>query len=355
MTPDEARKKARLLISGALAIKVKTPKLQAITLNDVFQKFMAIRRLRPNTIRNYTQITNRCFGDWLDLPITSVTRDMIHARHQKLTRITKQGTSGEAQANMAMRILRTFLNFAAYNFETADAQPIITTNPVRTLSQNRSWHQERRRRVIIPDQRLGEWYRALMSLRQIYIRDYLLLLMLTGLRKNEAATLRWSDIDFEARTLTIRKEIAKNKHEHCIPLTDFLFLLLSHRKENRRTDTNYVFPGRRGGPLVEPKQAVERVIEKSGCDFVIHDIRRTYITMAAKLAVPHHVIKKLINHIAAADVTDGYIVIQIDQLREPMALINNRFLTLFGCSLADWEKNNRAVGQWILGGGRRKS
>ena len=355
MTPDEARKKARQLLSGAVEIKAAAPKLQAVTLNDVFQKFMAVRRLRPNTIRNYTQITNRCLGDWLNLPITSLTRDMVNARHQKLTCTTKQGTSGEVQANMAMRVLRTFLNFAASNFETADAQPIITMNPVRTLSQNRSWHQERRRRVIIPDQRLGEWYRAVTSLRQIYIRDYLLLLMLTGLRRNEAATLRWRDIDFEARTLTVRAEIAKNKREHCLPLTDFLFLLLSHRKENRRTDSDYVFPGRRGGPIVEPKQAVSRVIEKSGCDFVLHDLRRVFITQAAKISIPHHIIKKLVNHIATTDVTDGYIVIDTEHLREPMNLINNRFLTLFGCNLADWEKNNRAVGQWVLGAGRRKS
>jgi integrase len=355
MTPDEARKKARQLLSGSVAIEASTAKLQAVTLNVVFEKFMAVRRLRPNTIRNYTQITKRCLGDWLNLPVSSITRDMVNARHKKLTRTTKQGTSGEAQANMAMRILRTFLNFAGNNFETSDAQPIITMNPVRTLSQNRSWHQERRRRIIIPDLRLGDWYRAVTSLKQIYIRDYLLLLMLTGLRRNEAATLRWSDIDFDARTLTVRAEIAKNKGEHCLPLPDFLFLLLSHRKENRRIDSNFVFPGRRGGPLVDPKQAVSRVIEKSGCNFVLHDLRRGFITQAAKLSVPHHIIKKLVNHVATADVTDGYIVIDIEHLREPMNLINNRFLTLFGCNIADWEKNNRAVGQWVIGASRRKS
>jgi integrase len=355
MTPNEARKKARQLLSGPIIkIEATTDKVQTVTLNEVFEKFMAVKRLRPNTIKTYTQVTKRCLGDWLNLPITSITRDMVNARHKMLTCITKQGTSGEAQANLAMRILRTFLNFAGNNFETADAQPIITMNPVRTLSQNRSWHQERRRRIIIPDQRLGEWYRAVISLRQIYIRDYLLLLMLTGLRKNEAATLRWSDIDFDARTLTVRAEIAKNKREHCLPLPDFLFLLLSHRKENRRADSNFVFPGRRGGPIVEPKQAVSRVIEKSGCKFVLHDIRRGFITQAAKLSVPHHIIKKLVNHVATTDVTDGYIVIDVEHLREPMNLINNRFLTLFGCNLSDWEKNNRVVGQWVLGAGRRK-
>jgi len=64
-------------------------------------------------------------------------------------------------------------------------------------------------------------------------------------------------------------------------------------------DSDYVFPGRRGGPLVEPKLAVARVVEKSGCDFVLHDLRRGFITQAAEIAVPHHIIKKLVNHIEA--------------------------------------------------------
>jgi integrase len=193
-----------------------------------------------------------------------------------------------------------------------------------------------------------------MSLRQIYIRDYLLLLLLTGLRRTEAATLRWSDVDLAARTITIRAEIAKNKQEHCLPLTGFLFLLLIHRRENRRTDSDFVFPGRRGGPMKEPKLAVNRVVQKSGVDFVLHDLRRTNISMAARLGVPHHIIKKLVNHISSRDVTDGYVVIQHEFLHEPMTLINNRFLTLFGCSITDWKDNNRAVGQWVIGADRQK-
>jgi hypothetical protein len=163
ITPDEARRKARKLLSGVVAIKATTAKSADYTLKEILEKYLEVRTLRQNTIRNYTQVTKRCLGDWLDLPVTSVTRDMIQSRHRALTRTTRRGTSGEAQANLAMRILRTLLNFAANNFETADAQPIITMNPVRTLSQNRSWHRERRRRVIVSDNKLGEWYRAVMS------------------------------------------------------------------------------------------------------------------------------------------------------------------------------------------------
>jgi integrase len=193
---------------------------------------------------------------------------------------------------MTMRILRTVLNFAANNYEAADGQPIIILNPVRRLSQNRSWHRERRRRVVIPDSKQGEFYRALMSLRQVYIRDYLLLVALTGLRRTEAATLRWCDIDFEARTITIQAKYCKNRQEHCIPLTDFVATLLGQRKQRSLGHNEYVFPGRRGGHMVEPGSGIKAIRKKIGCHFVTHDLRRGYISMAAKIGVPHAIIKK---------------------------------------------------------------
>ena len=251
-----------------------------------------MRSLRPNTIRNYRNMVKRCPPDWLDMPITEITRDMVGSRHQELTRTSRYGTSGQVQANMTMRILRTVLNFASNNYETADGQPIIVLNPVRRLSQNRSWHREQRRHVIIPDSKLGAFYRALLSLRQVYIRDYLLLVALTGLRRTEAATLRWSDIDFEARTITIRSEYCKNKQQHCIPLTDFLATMLNQRKQRSLWDNDYVFPGRRGGHMVDPSSSVKIIRKKIGVNFVVHDLRRGYISMAAKIGTPHRVYQK---------------------------------------------------------------
>ena len=113
-----------------------------------------------------------------------------------------------------------------------------------------------------------------------------------------------SDIDLEARTMTIRAEFSKNKQEHSLPLTDFLVLLLTQRK----SDSPYVFPGRGGrSHLVDPGHIIEQhVIKNSGCSFVIHDLRRSFITMAAKLGVQHHVIKKLVNHISSTG-ADGWL------------------------------------------------
>jgi integrase len=346
MLPEEARQAAQKILSEKLSREsVDGKMILSTTLAEVLAKFLALRKLRPNTVRAYSQMTKRCLGDWLHVPVASISKEMVQARHSELTRSTKQGSSGEVQANMAMRILRTLLNFAANNYETSDGQPIITANPVRRLSQNRSWHLEPRRRIILPDHKLGDWYRAVMALKQTTVRDYLLFLLLTGLRRNEAGTVRWKDVDFEAKTITIPAVAAKNKQEHCLPLSEFLLTLL----QRRTRDSEFVFPGRGGhNHIVDPGHVVSNVIKNSGCAFVIHDLRRTFITMAAKLGVAHHIIKKLVNHITSAGATDGYIVLHVEHLREAMAQITNRFLTLFGCTLTDWKQDICSPDQLLI-------
>ncbi len=350
MTPEVARRQAEMFLSGAMPDLPRPTKPCAVTvtLDEVLRKFLEVRKLRPNTIRNYTAITKRCLGDWLNKPILELTKDMIQTRHRELTKPSrrgKQGTLCEVQANMAMRILGSLLNFAANNYETPDGQPIISVNPVRRLSQNRSWHAESRRRVVIADEQLGPWYRAVMALRQKTLRDYFLFLLLTGLRRTEAATLLWTDVDLQSRMITIRAEVSKNKKEHKLPLTDFLVMLLTRRLQQSR-GSQYVFPSRfkRDSHIVQLKDAVSSIVKNSGCSFVPHDTRRTFISLAARLAIPHHIIKKLVNHTATKDVTDGYVIIHPEHLREPMAQINNRFLTLFGCNISDWCPEESAVG-----------
>ena len=122
MMPEEARREARKILFNAEppSCMAQNGSVSTITLSEVLEKFLAIRKLRPNTVRSYSQITRRCLGDWLNQPVASITKDMIQSRHHDLTKTTKQGSSGEVQANMAMRTLRTLLNFAANNYETID-------------------------------------------------------------------------------------------------------------------------------------------------------------------------------------------------------------------------------------------
>ncbi len=332
LTPTDARKKAIKVLATMAAGEDPTAekakrKIRGATLQEVLNQFLSVRILKPNTVRTYRQMVPRCLGDWLDLPVTEITREMVERRHMSLRKPTQQGTSGEAQANTVMHILGTLLNFTAANYEI-DGKPILLVNPVKRLSNNRRWYPHRRRQSIIPDHKLPAWYAAVMELRHQKVKDYLMLLLLTGLRRTEGATLRWQDIDFQSKVLRVRAELAKNGNEHRLPLSDYLFEML-HRRYLDRADSEYVFPGQGGKHhMVDSDHVIEGVAKKAECPFILHDLRRTFLTLAERLSLPYVVLKKLANHSGRNDTTFGYIVVDVERLREPMQMITNEFLRL---------------------------
>lgn len=76
------------------------------------------------------------------------------------------------------------------------------------------------------------WFDAIMKWETPATRDYLLLLLFTGMRRSEAAALSWKDIDFIQETL--RVNIPKNSKPLVLPLSSFLITLLEYRHNNNR-------------------------------------------------------------------------------------------------------------------------
>lgn len=341
LDPETAREEAQKLLSVMTLGRDPREeeakhKRSRITLGEVLEDYVSSRSLRPNSIRGFRSIVNRCLGDWISMPIADIKREMVESRHRELTRVTRQGTSGKAQANSTMERLSVLINFAMNKYEI-DGKPIIEKNPVDRLSQIRAWHRIPARQNVIPDHRLADWYQSVMSLKDGKIRDYLLLLLFTGLRRMEAATLKWSDIDLEGKFLTIRSEVAKNHNEHRLPLTDFLHALLSRRKRTTG-DSEYVFPGRgEKGHMVDSDHVISGVSKKCGSSFTVHDLRRTFLTTAEMLDVPHYALKKLANHVSRRDVTGRYIVVNAERLRVYMDRISKHFVDLLGVDMIDYE------------------
>jgi integrase len=149
--------------------------------------------------------------------------------------------------------------------------------------------------------------------------------------------LRWEEnIDLAGKYLRIDASITKNHKEHRLPLSDYLYDLLSKRREKLKGKSEYVFPGhKKGSYLKEPKGVVKKVAEASGVKFMLHDLRRTFITFAEALDIPAYTLKKLINHSTRSDVTGGYIVIDMERLREPMQRITDYILEQAGVKEVD--------------------
>lgn len=69
-----------------------------------------------------------------------------------------------------------------------------------------------------------------------------------------------------------------------------------------------------------------QVTKSSGVHFTIHDLRRTFITIAESLDIPAYALKRLMNHKMSNDVTAGYIIVDVERLRKPMQLITDYIL-----------------------------
>ena len=105
--------------------------------------------------------------------------------------------------------------------------------------------------------------------------------------------------------------------------------MLLKRKEN--SSNNYVFAGTgESGYIVEPRKQMAKVIKETEIQFTVHDLRRTFITIAESLDIPAYALKRLLNHKMNNEVTAGYIMLDVERLRKPMQMITDYLLLQMG-------------------------
>jgi integrase len=302
-------------------LKKKAEKSRNVTLENAFQEFLSTRQLKARTIKDYQKFMDSTFLDWRKRVITSITRDMVARKHKSLG----EGI-GHAQANQAFRFMRGLFNFCIAKYEDLDGSPLVKFNPVLILTQTRQWFRVNRRQTIIKSKDLPNWFKAVLDLKSSVVRDYLLTILLSGLRRNEALPLEKKMIDLEERTITLLD--TKNNKPFLIPISDYLHKVLKASIE-ANPESKYVFPSRmKGRHITEPQSGINNVIEASKVEFCSHDLRRLFVTTAEALDLSPFVIKRLVNHAIGSDTTSGYIISDLERLRGPVQKIEDKILFL---------------------------
>ena len=197
----------------------------------------------------------------------------------------------------------------------------------------KQWFPVRRKQTIIDNSDLEAWFTAVHGLENETVRDYLLFVCLTGCRKTEGLQLKIKNVNLKERTLLF-PDTKTGKPLH-LPISNYLYKVLKARIEYLKAaadpadklHSQFVFPGiGPEGHLKEPKRWVQRVIERSGVKFTLHDLRRVFITTADSLDLSATAVKLLVNHSVGSDVTAGYVVSNAERLRKPMQRIEDTIL-----------------------------
>ena len=293
-------------------------RVTSFTLRAGLDAYLAARpNLRPASVKLY-RIVERVLKNWMDLELKDISPEMVEHRHRSI-----RVEIGATTANLVMRILCIIWNFAA---ERAS----LPSNPVRCL--RRQWFEEPRRTRRVRLDQLPDFFRAVCELPNPVARDYILLMLFTGLRRGEASKLRWTDVDLVQKIIRIPAETTKAKRELEIPMSTFVHSLLRTRHAISGAGV-YVFPGSgTSGHITSPMASLAIVAETTGIHVSAHDLRRTFSSIIDRLDISWMVTKKLLNHATDNDVTAGYMLVTVERLRDPVQRIASEILSLCDCT-----------------------
>ncbi|TAK64805.1 integrase family protein [Methylobacter sp.] len=92
-------------------------------------------------------------------------------------------------------------------------------------------------------------------------------------------------------------------------------------KEKREKKIKTVTLGEVFTAFLDARTLKPKIIEKTELPFSMHDLRRTFVTIAESLDISSFAVKALVNHKQGDDVTSGYIQLNVERLRQPMQII----------------------------------
>jgi integrase len=229
---------------------------------------------------------------WRDRPLGSISRGEVV---RLLDAIVAAGA--EIGANRTLAYLRALFNWAVKRGR-------LPSSPVSGIDAPT---KERTRDRVLSDDELRWLWRACEKIDWPF-GPLIKLLLLTAQRRDEVASLRWSELDLGNRTWTLPREKAKNNRAHEIQLSDAAIEVL---KSVPRTGP-LLFTSTGSTPVSGFSRAKRRLDAamfttkseelSAKCEpippWVLHDLRRTAATGMARLNFPPHVVDKVLNHVS---------------------------------------------------------
>ncbi len=227
---------------------------------------------RPSTVINYTAQ----MGKWID----------PHWNNLDLHKITKQKVYDTIFTDVDSKISpwtrKTILKMVRRIFEMAVEDGIIDRNPCAGI------------RVNVPevDQKVltkTEVEIFLQEAKQTNHRFYPVwaMALMTGMRSGELFALKWTDIDFEGRTISVSRQWTnkngfgptKTQRSRVVPISNALLKFLKELKIKSGNQSEFVLP-----QMPEWENGEQARITREFCAAIgitpvkFHDLRATFIT-----------------------------------------------------------------------------
>jgi integrase len=284
LSPAQAREQARKdLASVALGEDPQAEKAgrrgrDELTFRNVAQQFVDTKGgVKPRSI--WLLKTYLLNGPYLR-PLHTVAVDKV-SRGEISARLLAVQKANGAPTAVAVRSAVNNLFVWAMQMGYVDANPCIGAfQPQRAEPRSR----------VLTDLELATIWNGV---RENEFGRIIRLLVLTGARRQEVGSMRWSELDLDGGTWTLPKERSKNRREHTLPITPMMRSILETVPQ--RVGHEYLF-GLKAG--FTNWSLYKRVLdERLGLpSWGLHDIRRTVATRMADIGIAPHIIEEILNH-----------------------------------------------------------
>jgi integrase len=285
LDPGKARETAKSILAavrlgkdpaGDIAAARNAP--LAVSFGEEMERFLRFQqqRLKPRTLLEVDRHL-RVHGKALHgLELAKIDRRTI------ATQLTRIAERGPVAANRTRATWSSFFTWCA-------KEGLIDVNPAAYTNKQAEQSRER----VLSNAELRAIWKALP---EGDYGDIVRLLALTGQRREEIGSLRWSEVDFERGIITLPPVRTKNKREHIVPLSTPVRAILEARPRFHGRDL--VFGIGEGG-FSGWSRCKERLDDAAKiAAWTIHDLRRTMATkMAEELGQQPHIIEAVLNHV----------------------------------------------------------
>lgn len=316
-------------------------KRQTATLNDAWVAYLEVRRSRWSELnyRDHVDLSSaggqdkkRGKGKTEPGPLAPLMPlKLSELTHAKISEwLAAEATKRPARTRLAFNLLRIFAKWCATKPEF---QGLIDEQALSTRIAKDTLPKRQVKSDAIEREQLAAWFGAVQQLGNHVMSAYLVGLLVVGARREELAGLRWEDVDFQWRRLTIRDKVEGLRD---IPLPPYLASLLLDLKRINETPPNvrqlrrledrgekwkpspWVFFSKTAanGRLAAPNAALHRVCQSAGIPpITIHGLRRSFSSLAEWTETPTGIVAQIMGHKPSATAEKHYKVRPIDLLR----------------------------------------
>lgn len=275
-TPEEALRKAIEGYKGK-----KKSKTQATTFEEWYNRWLQLyklNKLRPNTLKSYNYTTNK----YLIPKLGKKKLNQLDANTlQEVLNSVKQPRQQQIAGNILVACITK-----------AYTTGLIKFNPTIGIEKTQYQYNERRALTTEEVQRLLEAIKGNRFELLIYVYLY------TGLRRSEALALRWSDIDMQNKTITVRHQVNEQrqltetksaKGNRTLPILPPLYEKLKEQEQNGE----FLFSWRPSLITHELRTLFDKL---NMPDIDVHCLRHTYATMLKDMGIPDDLRTKWMGH-----------------------------------------------------------